>query len=238
MILLIRIIVNFYGIKLNINLAKHSTDTSKCSIINVRYCKTFACLWNQSIYYFSKSTTQSNKKWIAIKRLTYIDCNNKTRIWEMTERVSDSSECDAVSVLPIVIDKTNGNFIVLISQYRPSLDKYCIDMPAGLVDENENPIDTALRELKEETGLTASYINQSPIISNDCGMSNSCHRLVTVNITSADIVNRSTPLESDYIQTYIVKLAELHDTLEKFNKEGYVIDAKLWYFAKGLSMTM
>lgn len=39
--------------------------------------------------------------------------------------------------------------IVLVSQFRPPMDAYCLEMPAGLISEpQENPGDAALRELE------------------------------------------------------------------------------------------
>lgn len=43
--------------------------------------------------------------------------------------------------------------VVLIRQYRFSLDDYIYEFPAGLVDEGEDYHEAGARELKEETGL-------------------------------------------------------------------------------------
>jgi ADP-ribose pyrophosphatase len=44
-----------------------------------------------------------------------------------------------------------GN-IVLVEQYRPALEKYTIELPAGIIKKGEAPKKTAIRELREETG--------------------------------------------------------------------------------------
>jgi ADP-ribose pyrophosphatase len=41
---------------------------------------------------------------------------------------------------------------IIIRQYRPPIQAYCIEFAAGLVDNIETPGMAALRELKEETG--------------------------------------------------------------------------------------
>ena len=49
--------------------------------------------------------------------------------------------------------------LVIIKQFRIPLNDYVYELPAGLVDDNENMEDTATRELKEETGFELTEIN-------------------------------------------------------------------------------
>lgn len=47
----------------------------------------------------------------------------------------------------------NKDRLVLVRQYRVSIDDYIYEFPAGLVDEGETYAQAGIRELKEETGL-------------------------------------------------------------------------------------
>ena len=48
--------------------------------------------------------------------------------------------------------------VLLVRQQRPAVDKALLELPAGLVDAGELPIDCARRELEEETGYTAQRL--------------------------------------------------------------------------------
>lgn len=57
----------------------------------------------------------------------------------------------AVVVLPLFDDGT----VLLERQFRYPLDRVFIEFPAGKIDPNEDPLDCAKRELREETGYSA-----------------------------------------------------------------------------------
>ncbi|MEW5910172.1 MAG: NUDIX hydrolase [Thermodesulfobacteriota bacterium] len=57
-----------------------------------------------------------------------------------------------VMVLPL----TSDNEVVMVRQYRHGIEDFCLELPGGLVDDDEaSPILSAQRELIEETGYDA-----------------------------------------------------------------------------------
>jgi 8-oxo-dGTP pyrophosphatase MutT (NUDIX family) len=57
-----------------------------------------------------------------------------------------------------VMALTNNQEVVLIRQYRHGARVAVWEFPGGVVDDGENPLDGARRELAEETGYTASTL--------------------------------------------------------------------------------
>ena len=53
--------------------------------------------------------------------------------------------------------------VVLVRQYRYSIDGYIYEFPAGLVEEGEDYREAGIRELKEETGLSLKLIDADPM---------------------------------------------------------------------------
>lgn len=55
----------------------------------------------------------------------------------------------------IVFALTAQNRVVLVRQYKHGIGKVLLELIAGAIDEGEDPRDTAVRELAEETGYAA-----------------------------------------------------------------------------------
>ncbi len=168
-------------------------------------------------------------KWLTLSQIQYVSHDGTTRIWETAGRKESRS---AVGILATF--KNTGE-IVLIRQYRPPLDRFVIEFPAGLIDPGETPAEAALRELKEETGYTGKIIR---IFSNTYpspGMSEETISLVRMVIDPAEQKDLRTDFDdSESIETFIVNPAEASLFLEEAVKRGDVIDSKVQAFFTGL----
>lgn len=160
--------------------------------------------------------------------LTYKDHSGNMRNWEAVERVN----CNGiVAIVPV----TTNNEVILIRQFRPVVNNYVIEFPAGLNDRNESLLDVARRELVEETGYSAEefvFLSEGPLSS---GMS--------AEILSVFLAKNAVPASSQLMQQYpaeetenieVIKtpLSALFETLEAFQKKGDYIDLKIYGLAE------
>lgn len=61
---------------------------------------------------------------------------------------------NAVIILPV----TEDNQVIMVQEPRPAIQKIILSLPAGLIDDGEEPAHAARRELEEETGFLAADI--------------------------------------------------------------------------------
>jgi len=60
----------------------------------------------------------------------------------------------------VVVPLYDNHDVLLIRQYRYPVDEEIIELPAGKLGADEDPRDCAVRELREETGCTASSVKK------------------------------------------------------------------------------
>lgn len=72
---------------------------------------------------------------------------------------------DYVTVVPV----TSDGGVVLVRQYRPAVEKWTLEFPAGHVDPGQSPEDAARAELEEETAHTAAKFESLGVLHPDTG---------------------------------------------------------------------
>ena len=147
-------------------------------------------------------------------------------IYEDTVRLPDGSEekwdfvahrMGAACIVPV----TAEGRILLVRQYRPALDRYTWELPAGCRDEVDEPTDiTAKRELEEETGYTSDEIVKLLSLKSTVAF---CNELIDVYL--ALNTRRVGKQHLDPAEEISLKEWELSDVLEEIYS-GRMQDAK------------
>ena len=182
-----------------------------------------------------------NKKNLAETRFlnlvdtTYEDKNGKQRSWVSAERPGNQNAVVIVAVVPCWSPRHSSlgsTFykLVLIKEFRIPLMGYEIGLPAGLIDPGMSIEDTAVKELKEETGLdVVKFLRPvTPFIFNSPG--------ITSEAISYAFVEAKGNLSNEYLESSEDITAFLYDQSSVQQlladatdpENGIMIGAKSW----------
>ncbi len=106
-----------------------------------------------------------------------------------------------------VVALTKNNEVVLVKQYRHGVQKVLLELPGGVVDNGENPLEGAKRELMEETGYSAgNIIEVGRLYPNPAIQQNTlyCYLATDVELTGVQHLD-----EAEEIEVHLVPLDEL-----------------------------
>ncbi len=106
-----------------------------------------------------------------------------------------------------VVALTKNNEIVLVKQYRHGVQEISLELPGGVVDAGENPLEGARRELMEETGYSAgSIVEVGRLYPNPAIQQNTlyCYLALDVELTGEQHLD-----ETEEIEVQLVPLDEL-----------------------------
>ena len=144
--------------------------------------------------------------------------------WEYVER------CGGVHAV-VILAEHDGN-VVLIEQSRVPLGgRKCIELPAGLVGD-EDPLatveGTAVKELEEETGFTAERVEVIGEFHSSPGMVAEGYTLVRAH--GLRRIGDGGGNEHEEIAVHLVPRAEIPAFVEQKRAEGFGVDVKLLIF--------
>ncbi|CAK9099523.1 Uncharacterized Nudix hydrolase P35G2.12 [Durusdinium trenchii] len=141
---------------------------------------------------------------------------------------------DAVIILPLLRSSSRPAVdTLLVQQFRPPVDAYTVELPAGLIDKGETAEQAAVRELKEETGYTGTARGKSSIpLTMSPGLSDETVKLVVVDVdmdkpenqqpqqASSGGGDQSELDEGEFIVVRRVSLASLPEELRSLALKG------------------
>ena len=152
----------------------------------------------------------------------YITTHKQGR-WEF---VSRARGIRAAVILAIDED----DHVILVEQYRVPLGRTCVELPAGLIgddegSEDEDAVSAAIRELEEETGYRAQRMDVIGEFHSSPGMVSESFTLLRAHgLTKA---GEGGGTDSEEITVHRVALSAVSEAIEAWRARGCAIDVRL-----------
>ncbi len=147
---------------------------------------------------------------IDVVKQRLITPENKEVLWDIVEHPGASA------VIPVMDDGK----IIMVKQYRATCDDLVLEIPAGVLDfDDEEPIECAKRELREETGYESEDVEFLYKFYSSIGIFD---EVIHVFIANNLKPSKQDLDEHEIIELYTYTLDELIDMI--FN--GEIIDNK------------
>jgi ADP-ribose pyrophosphatase len=141
--------------------------------------------------------------------------------WEYVRRTRGISAA-------VILAETDEGEIVLVEQYRIPIGRRCLELPAGLIgddDKDDNVEKAAARELEEETGYRAHEIQPLGEYYSSPGMV--AESFTLVRATGLTKVGDGGGIEGEEILVHHVPRADVVSFIEEKRDEGIGIDVRL-----------
>jgi 8-oxo-dGTP pyrophosphatase MutT (NUDIX family) len=156
-------------------------------------------------------------KWIETGERTLIT----TRIFELRERRSINprngqeipffvlESNDWVNVIPL----TEEGKVIMVRQYRQGTRTVTLEIPGGVVEAGESPLEGGRRELLEETGYAADQLEELGLVhSNPAIQDNATYTFLATGLKR---VAELDPDQAEDLEVVEVELAEVDELIRK-----------------------
>jgi 8-oxo-dGTP pyrophosphatase MutT (NUDIX family) len=119
---------------------------------------------------------------------------------------------DWTGVLAVTGKGSADDDVILVEQYRHGLGRASLELPAGVIDAGERPLDAAKRELREETGYEAEAWHPISVIAPE--PARSTHQAHFFFATGAKPAGPAQPEASEVIAVHRRPLRSLLSEIE------------------------
>ncbi len=180
----------------------------------------------------TKTTPLHSGRFIRLELMEYETASGKKCFWEAAQRNTSN-----MAALMIATLKPSGR-LLLVRQFRPPLQAYSLEFPAGLVDPGEQCAATAVRELLEETGYTGKVIWETGACASSPGITGELVSMVFMEVDETlpeNKLHRQNLQDNEEIEVLAVPLSQLSEIISAALKRGDVVCSRLalWAASQG-----
>ena len=129
-----------------------------------------------------------------------------------SKKIVTLNSSDWVNIIPL----TEADEIVFVKQFRHGINRETLEIPGGMIDNNESPMEAAKRELFEETGYVSRNIkNLGNVSPNPALFSNRVFSFLGLN-SELEVPNIDT--NGEISESVLIK----RDQVSKLIKKGII----------------
>lgn len=130
----------------------------------------------------------------------------------------------------VILAVDADGYVILVEQYRVPLGRTCIELPAGLIGDDdaktdEDGADAAARELEEETGYRPGRMVEAGEFFSSPGMVSESFTLFVAH--DLERIGEGGGTEGEDITVHRVPLADLSAAIARWRSAGKGIDVRL-----------
>jgi ADP-ribose pyrophosphatase len=133
----------------------------------------------------------------------------------------------AVTIVAVDADDN----VILVRQLRAPARKHLLELPAGTLEQGEDPLAAAKRELEEETGLTGGVWEQGPSFWTTPGF---CRELMHLFFVDGADEGDAKPEADEELELVRIPAAEVPSRLNELEDGKTLVGALLYLRRRGL----
>ena len=169
-------------------------------------------------------------RFLRLENVRFTDRQGRERCWEAAQRQQQQQ-----AVLIIATLRPAGD-ILFIRQFRPPVNAFVIEFPAGLINAGESPAEAARRELHEETGYHGRVLWDTGPGSSSAGMTGELVTTVFMDVDENDPANAQHQQQLDDGEDIAViprSPAAIPAFLRERHQAGDILDSRLAAWVAG-----
>jgi 8-oxo-dGTP pyrophosphatase MutT (NUDIX family) len=157
---------------------------------------------------FGERTIYDDPPWVWLGQVD-VEIPGRDRFWHHVVRLPRAA------VMLLVDDQERA---LMLWRHRFAVDRWGWELPSGLIDDNEQPEETAIRELEEETGYRAGRVEPLVTFQPTVGMVDS-ENSIFIGYEPEKVAEPVDVTEADRIEWVPLK------SVSQLIKEGQIVNA-------------